>query len=290
MSLQVLTSVREFRAACDQVRASGKTIALVPTLGALHQAHYQLMKTGLKAADVLAVSVFVNPTQFGPDEDFERYPRDLEADVAMCAAQGASLVFAPSVREVYPAGARTTVEVASLADGLCGRGRPGHFAGVATVVAKLLIATGPCCAVFGQKDFQQLQVIHRLVRDLLLPVTVVEEPIVREADGLAQSSRNRYLSQAERRQALAIPRALEAAAVLFQQGESKPAALIQRAEQELRAAQLNPEYLELVNLRTLEPETSCVVSGEFGLFIAAQVGSTRLIDNHLFGRGAGEKN
>lgn len=279
----VLTTVKEFRIACDRVRAEGKTLALVPTLGALHSAHQALMRTGQVKADVLAVSIFVNPTQFGPGEDFERYPRDLQADVAICAEQGAELVFAPAPEEMYAADATTSVQVDALCRGLCGRHRPGHFQGVATIVTKLLIVAGPCMAIFGRKDFQQLRVIHRLVDDLLLPVEIVEQAIVREPDSLALSSRNRYLSVEERVHALAIPQALGAAVTAFNRGERNAEVLLGLAAAVLRAGGLTPEYVELVRIANLLPASGEIRSGEVGLFIAVRVGVTRLIDNAVLG-------
>jgi pantoate--beta-alanine ligase len=191
MSPQLVTTVAEYRAACDELRRGGQRLGLVPTLGALHHAHQELMRAALGAADRVAVSIFVNPTQFGPGEDFQRYPRDLDADLEACAAAGADLVFAPDVQQMYPSGEATRVRVNGLTDNWCGKSRPKHFEGVATVVTKLFAATGPCSAVFGRKDYQQLQVVKRMTLDLLLPVSIVEHPTQRDPDGLATSSRNR---------------------------------------------------------------------------------------------------
>src|SRR5271166_6001371 len=218
MSELIVSTVTEARSACDVARRRGADVAFVPTMGALHGGHVALLREARKRAEFVAVSIFVNPTQFGPGEDFARYPRNLEDDVSRLSGLGDVCVFAPSVGEMYPPGGQTRVRVGALAEPLCGRFRPGHFEGVATVVAKLLAVVGPCQAVFGRKDYQQLLVVRRMVRDLLLPVTVVDHPTVREADGLAMSSRNGYLSRDERTRALSIVRGLDAAARQFGAG------------------------------------------------------------------------
>jgi pantoate--beta-alanine ligase len=284
VSPRLIRALGEYRAACDDVRAGGERLGLVPTMGALHHAHQSLMRVARQHSQRVAVTIFVNPTQFGPNEDFERYPRDLDADLQACAAAGVDLVFAPERAEIYPAGEATRVSVSGLTDGLCGPFRPGHFTGVATVVTKLFAATGPCAAVFGRKDYQQLQVIQRLTRDLLLPVQIVEHPTERDPDGLAQSSRNRYLSPAERERALAIPRALSAVCERFAAGDRDAARLTALLRAELARAELSIEYAELAGARDLQP----VAQGELqprqaGAFIAARVGSTRLIDNVILG-------
>ncbi len=225
MSLEVCRSVAEFREACDDARRRGHHLGLVPTMGALHAGHMALVRAARDRASVVAVTIFVNPTQFGPNEDLDKYPRDFDGDLAKCRAEGAALVFAPAASEMYPEGERTRVRVSHLTDHLCGASRPGHFEGVATVVTKLLAVAGPCVAVFGRKDYQQLKVIERMTRDLLLPVEIVGHPIVREPDGLALSSRNSYLSPADRTRALAIPRALSAAVRAFDGGERRAGAL-----------------------------------------------------------------
>jgi pantoate--beta-alanine ligase len=284
---RVLTSVLDYRKACSELSGGGKRLALVPTLGALHHAHGALMRAARDHADHVIVSVFVNPTQFGPNEDFERYPRDLEADVELCAEAGVDLVFAPERQEMYPPGEATRVNVRGLTDVLCGPRRPGHFEGVATVVTKLFAATGPCAAVFGRKDFQQLQVIRRLVIDLLLPVQIVDHPTLRDRDGLATSSRNRYLSPEDRQRALALPRALSRVAQLFAAGERDAAQLEHTLLADLSGASLELEYATIAGIADLATVGhGRVESGAAGAFIAARVGSTRLIDNVILGLDA----
>jgi pantoate--beta-alanine ligase len=281
----VVHGVAEYRARCEALRAEGRRVALVPTLGALHHAHQALMRAARAEADAVLVSIFVNPTQFGPTEDFQRYPRDLAGDVAACEAAGVDLVFAPEVSEMYPRGDATRVKVSGLTEAWCGASRPGHFEGVATVVTKLFAVTGPCAAVFGRKDYQQLQVIKRLVTDLLLPIRVVEHATVRDADGLAASSRNRYLSQGERERALALPRALAAVCTSFADGMRDGRALRDILTGALAEAELEVEYAELVGSQNLAPFTTGgeVVAGEVAVLVAARVGATRLIDNVVLG-------
>jgi len=237
------------------------------------------------SGSAVAASIFVNPTQFGPGEDYERYPRELEADLAVCAAAGVELVFAPERSEMYLPGDATRVVVQRLTEVLCGPFRPGHFEGVATVVTKLLTLTGPCAAVFGRKDYQQLQVIKRLVDDLFLPVQIVEHPTVRDPDGLAASSRNRYLSADERERALALPRALSAVWRCFQAGERDVGRLGQALSDALGNAAVELEYASLADSRGLHSfaSGSLVVPGQAGVFLAARVGKTRLIDNVILG-------
>jgi pantoate--beta-alanine ligase len=284
MKPQLFTTLAEYRAACDELRRQGHRLGLVPTLGALHHAHQALMRAARGAADRVAVSIFVNPTQFGPNEDFQRYPRDLEGDLAACEAAGVDLVFAPALAEIYPPGEATRVRVSGLTDNWCGKSRPGHFEGVATVVTKLFAASGPCAAVFGRKDYQQLQVVKRLTADLLLPVTILEHPTLRDPDGLAASSRNRYLSPSERARALALPRALAAVSGAFQSGERRAERLAALVASSLAGAEIDLEYAALVD----SGELSRIGSGEIGVgqgavLIAARVGATRLIDNTVLG-------
>jgi pantoate--beta-alanine ligase len=249
-------------------------------MGALHAGHASLIRAASEAKSAVAVSIFVNPTQFAPNEDFARYPRTLEADCALAEAEGASIVFAPSVEELYPAGAATFVEVEDMSRRLDGQSRPGHFRGVATVVAKLLIAAEPDRAYFGQKDAAQVAVLRRMAADLLLPVELVVCPIVREADGLALSSRNRYLSADERSQALALSRALRQVESLAASGERLATVLIDAARQILAGqAPLRIDYIELVDASTLQPLDNALPGSLFA--VAAWVGATRLIDNTL---------
>lgn len=284
MSARCVSTLAEYRQACDELRAGGRRLGLVPTLGALHHAHQALMRAAREVADHVAVSIFVNPTQFGPGEDFQRYPRDLPGDLAACEAAGVELVFAPELSEIYPPGEATRVRVSGLTDEWCGRSRPGHFEGVATVVTKLFAATGPCAAVFGRKDYQQLQVVKRLTRDLLLPVQVLEHPTQRDGDGLATSSRNRYLSPAERARALALPRALAAVSGAFAAGERDARRLQDRLTRQLASADIALEYAALVDSQTLVPLLDGeLASGQGAVLIAARVGSTRLIDNTVLG-------
>jgi pantoate--beta-alanine ligase len=281
--MEILRTVAELRAWSRQKhRDGGKTIGLVPTMGALHVGHASLIQKAKESVEDVAVSIFVNPTQFGPNEDFDCYPRTFEADCALAETEGASVVFAPSVEELYPAGAATFVDVEGLSGRLDGQSRPGHFRGVATVVAKLLIASEADQAFFGQKDAAQVAVLRRMVADLRLPTQLVVCPIVRESDGLALSSRNRYLSPAERLQALALSRAVHQVETMFSAGERRSGALIEAARQIFAAEpEIRVDYIELVNWATLEPTESVQQGTLFAL--AAWVGSTRLIDNTILG-------
>jgi pantoate--beta-alanine ligase len=282
--LTVVRTIAEFRGACDAKRSSGSKLGFVPTMGALHAGHLQLVRAALRRTDRVAVSIFVNPTQFGPNEDFERYPRNLDRDVELLRGAGAELVFAPTPSEMYPAGEQTRVNVAKLGDHLCGPFRPGHFEGVATVVTKLFAVAGACTAVFGRKDYQQLKIIERLARDLLLPVEVVGEPTVRDTDGLALSSRNAYLSAEERERALVIPRSLAGAAQAFARGERRPGALIGPVREALAGAGLRADYAEIADPDQLFLLDSHASVGDRALVaLAAFCGTTRLIDNLVLG-------
>lgn len=282
--LQVLSDTSAFRGACDAARAAGARLGLVPTMGALHTGHLRLVEVARQRAERVAVTIFVNPTQFGPHEDFNKYPRTLERDVALLRNAGAHLVLAPTPEQMYPPGDATRVNVGALSRHLCGPFRPGHFEGVATVVTKLFALAGPCTAVFGRKDYQQLKIIERLARDLLLPVVVVGEPTVRDHDGLALSSRNAYLSPEERSRALAIPRALAAAAAAFAGGERRAARLIEPVRASLFAAGLRLDYAEVADSEALSPFSGDAAVGERAvLALAAYSGTTRLIDNLVLG-------
>jgi pantoate--beta-alanine ligase len=266
------------RAACRAARADQRRLGFVPTMGALHAGHISLVRAARRQCDSVAVSIFVNPTQFGPKEDFSKYPRAFERDRELLQAEGVGILFAPSDQEMYPPGATTFVTVEGLSEKLCGRSRPGHFRGVATVVAKLFNIVEPDCAFFGQKDAAQAVIIRRMVRDLGLKVEIVVCPIVREPDGLALSSRNAYLDPQQRRQATVLYRSLMRVQTLADRGESDSARLIAAA---LEAFKEEPEvrldYFEIVDRETLDP----VVTTSRGALVAvaAFVGSTRLIDN-----------
>jgi pantoate--beta-alanine ligase len=266
------------RAAVAAARCRDLTVGLVPTMGALHEGHASLIRAARAQTGFVVVSIFVNPTQFGPNEDFHRYPRPLEHDLEVCGRERADLVFHPPVDEMYPPGFRTFAEVTELQDGLCGASRPGHFRGVVTVVLKLFHIVGPDVAYFGQKDAQQARVIEQMVRDLDMPATVRVCPIVREPDGLALSSRNRYLDAEQRRQAVVLVRALEEARQRIEQGE-RDGATVQRgmAERIARTPGAVLDYAVVVDADTLRPLDW--LGGEVLLAVAVKFGATRLIDN-----------
>jgi pantoate--beta-alanine ligase len=282
VALPVFTTVAQVRAARAQVRAGGQRFALVPTMGFLHEGHVALMQEARRHADIVGVSIFVNPTQFGPNEDLSRYPRDLPGDVAKCEAAGVAWVFAPEPAEMYPAEAQTFVEVTQVSQGLCGERRPGHFRGVATVVTQLFAIFRPDVAVFGEKDFQQLQVIRALNRDLHLGVEIVGVPTIREPDGLAKSSRNAYLTPPQRSLAVSLSKGLMEARERYRRGE-RDAARLKEGVRDALPESVRLDYVELVDSRTLKPITK-VQEGVAGrLLVAAFVGTTRLIDNVSLG-------
>ncbi len=273
------------QAACREVRRAGKSLGFVPTMGALHAGHLSLVRAARARSQVVAASIFVNPLQFGPAEDFGKYPRTFEHDRQLLEAEGVALLFAPAPQEMYPEGAVTYVMVEGLSEKLCGRSRPGHFRGVTTVVAKLFNIVGPEVAFFGQKDAAQATIIRRMVRDLNLDVEIVVCPIVREPDGLAMSSRNAYLDPQQRKQALVLYRSLMRVQTLADRGECSAAALIAAAKgifAEEPGARL--DYFEIVDPDTLDPMAD--VSAGALVAVAAFVGNTRLIDNLLL-HGAG---
>jgi pantoate--beta-alanine ligase len=279
--MEILRTCAELRAWSRRHRNSGKTFGLVPTMGALHAGHASLIRAASVSTHSVAVSIFVNPTQFAPTEDFSRYPRTFDADCALAEAEGASVIFAPSVEEMYPAGAATIVDVAGIGDRLDGKSRPGHFRGVATVVAKLFIASEADLAFFGQKDAAQVAVLRRMTADLRLATEIVVCPIVRDHDGLALSSRNVYLSPAERTRALALSRAIRKGESLVVAGERSAEILIASAREILAAEpEVRVDYIELVNWATLEPAETAAPGTLLAL--AAWVGTTRLIDNAVF--------
>jgi pantoate--beta-alanine ligase len=275
----LLKTITETRDACERIRAAGKTLGLVPTMGALHQGHLSLVRAAQASCDAVAVSIFVNPTQFGPKEDFAGYPRSLEQDCRILEEAGVDLVFAPSVAEMYPPGASTFVDVAGPSERLDGASRPGHFRGVATVVAKLLHIFGPQRAFFGQKDAAQVAVLRKMVRDLQFPVQLEACPTVREPDGLALSSRNSYLNDEQRHQALVLYRALRSVRQEVQGGERDAGKLIAGA---LRVLAEEPavrvDYFSIVDPETLEDVPEVRPGGAL-VAVAALVGATRLIDN-----------
>ena len=280
--MNIIQTVHELRAWSRAKRKEGKTIGLVPTMGALHAGHASLIRAARERCGAVAVSIFVNPTQFGPNEDFARYPRTFDADCAVVESMGGDVVFAPAVGEIYPEGAETFVEVEHLGDRLDGRSRPGHFRGVATVVTKLFVAAEPDLAFFGQKDAAQVAVLRRMTADLRLGTEIVVCPIVREADGLAMSSRNVYLSAEDRKRSLVLSRSLRAVEKLFARGERNAEPLLTEALAIFASEPaVRVDYLALVDWATLEPVAKAQPGTLFA--VAAWVGETRLIDNTILG-------
>lgn len=278
--MKTIKTISELRRCLEEARAAGKKVGLVPTMGYLHEGHMSLIRRARADNGVVIVSIFVNPTQFGPGEDLERYPRDLARDSQLCSEAGADVIFAPEAAEMYPEGFQTYVEVCQVSQGLCGASRPGHFRGVATVVAKLLNIVGPCRAYFGQKDAQQLAVIRRMAEDLNMPVEIVPMPIVRESDGLAMSSRNTYLDEIERASSLVLSRALKLARRLIEKGERRAAELHQAMRTLIETEEFAEiDYVAIVNHRTMQP-VETVDSGTL-IALAVRIGRTRLIDNML---------
>jgi pantoate--beta-alanine ligase len=278
--VQEITSTAEMRAWADRARGAGQRIGLVPTMGYLHDGHLSLVAVARRRADACVASIFVNPLQFGPSEDLDRYPRDLPRDRAALRAAGVDVLYLPSAAEMYPPHFQTEVTVSRVTAGLCGRSRPGHFSGVTTVVTKLFNAVKPHVAVFGEKDFQQLAVIRRMATDLDTGIDVVGAPIVREPDGVAMSSRNAYLSADERAAARCLSRALAAARGALAAGARDAAALLAAVHAVLDAEPLaRVDYAELVDVESLEPVDRVV--GSAVLALAVFIGCTRLIDNTI---------
>lgn len=277
--MEVVHTIPELRAAVARARQAGRTIGFVPTMGCLHEGHLSLIRRAKQETTYVVVSIFVNPTQFGPSEDFSQYPRTFDDDRQGCLAAGADLIFAPSVADFYPADAATWVDVEGISAKLCGEFRPGHFRGVATVVAMLFNAAQPDIAVFGRKDLQQLAVIRQMARDLCFPVKILAHETVREANGLAMSSRNRFLSTEQRGQAAAIPAALAAAQALARTGVVD-ANQLQGAAKSVLLAQpaIKLQYCEIVDLTTMQPVAS-IADRSCAIAIACHLGATRLIDN-----------
>ncbi|MCC6074207.1 pantoate--beta-alanine ligase [Pseudomonas sp. GCM10022188] len=274
-------TVRELRAAVARARSEGKRIGLVPTMGNLHAGHAALVAKAAQRADFVVASVFVNPLQFGAGEDLDKYPRTLTADQETLLAAGCNLLFAPGAEEMYPDGmtGQTIVSVPGVSAGLCGASRPGHFDGVATVVTKLFHMVQPDLAIFGEKDFQQLAVIRKLVRDLNLPIQIIGEPTVRAADGLALSSRNGYLDEAQRASAPKLYQTLNQVAQALRAGTAEHSDLLAAANARLQEAGFVPDYLEIRNPLTLQPATGA--DRQLVILAAARLGTTRLIDNLL---------
>lgn len=284
--MKIFRAIEETRAACRQARAEGKRIGLVPTMGALHEGHLSLVRAARTQTNFVVASIFVNPLQFGPNEDFAKYPRTFERDRALLESEGVNLVFAPELDEMYPNGAATIVEVENLPQKLEGRTRPTHFRGVTTVVNKLFNIVQPDLAFFGQKDAQQVVIIRQMVRDLNMDVRIVVMPIIREQDGLALSSRNRYLNREQRSQALALYRALTRIQTMADRGENDTQKLLEAGRAVVaEEPEVRLDYLEIVDRETLDP-LSDIGNGAL-VAIAAFVGPTRLIDNIVL-MGAGQ--
>jgi pantoate--beta-alanine ligase len=278
--MRLIHTIGEMRAASRGARAGGARLGLVPTMGALHDGHLSLVRAARAKSDVVAATIFVNPTQFGPNEDFSKYPRNLQNDSALLEREGVELIFAPAVEEMYPTGAITWVTVEGMSDRLCGASRPGHFRGVTTVVAKLFNIAEPDVAFFGQKDAAQVAIIRRMVRDLNMPVQIEVCPIVREPDGLAMSSRNSYLNAGERSAALALYRSITRAEELFKSGEKDSEKLIAAGKKEFASQPaMRLDYFEIADPDSLQPVPA--VDGPALAAVAAYIGKTRLIDNIL---------
>jgi pantoate--beta-alanine ligase len=275
--MKICNRIEQIRFASRKARSEGN-LGLVPTMGALHEGHLSLVRAAKSKCDLVIVSIFVNPTQFGPNEDFAKYPRTFERDCELLDIEGVDLVFAPSVQEMYPVDAVTYVTVEGLSEKLCGRSRPGHFRGVTTVVSKLFHIVEPDLAFFGQKDAAQVAIIKRMVRDLNMAIEIVVCPTIREPDGLAMSSRNAYLTPGQRKSALVLSRALQRVQQVFEQGERNAAKLIEAGKQVItEEPSVRLDYLEIVDPETLEGVD--VASPKSLVAVAAFVGATRLIDN-----------
>lgn len=276
--MQLFHTIQEIRRFVAEQRSSGKQVGLVPTMGYLHKGHLSLVERAKQECDIVIMSIFVNPLQFGPNEDLDKYPRDLERDVQLAETSGVDAIFAPTVREMYPNPIYTYVTTEVLGENLCGASRPGHFRGVTTVVSKLFHIVQPDKAFFGQKDAQQLRIIQQMAADLNMPVHVIGCPIVREADGLAMSSRNVYLSSEERKQALSLNQSLQEAKTLFEQGVRSADVLIEHVRRRISQEPLaDIDYIQLVDMDRLSDIKQ--IAGESLMALAVRFGSTRLIDN-----------
>ena len=281
--MEVIKAVKDMQSVSDAFRLEGKTLSLVPTMGFLHEGHLELLRIAKKHSDVLIMSLFVNPTQFGPNEDYEDYPRDMEGDLLKARETEVDIVFSPSPEEMYPKGSQTIVHVGQVTNHLCGLSRPNHFDGVTTVVAKLFNITKPHLAVFGQKDYQQLTVISRMVMDLNMDIQIIGAPTVREEDGLAMSSRNSYLSSEERKSALSLKKSLDIAQRMIEGGETNAHAILDV----VRNLILDHPFTEIDYINVCDPvtlEDKDTLEGESLLALAVRVGKTRLIDNCVLHR------
>lgn len=278
--MEVIESVKEMKDRSLGIRGSGKNIAFVPTMGFLHEGHLSLLRAGKSRADVLVLSIFVNPTQFGPKEDFNEYPRDMEGDLSKADTAGVDIVFTPSAEDMYSEGFQTSIKIEKIPQHLCGLSRPGHFEGVATVVAKLFNIVSPHVAIFGQKDYQQLTVIRRMVMDLNMGIEIVGVPTLREPDGLAMSSRNKYLNSEERVSALCLKKSIDMALDYAKSGERDSAVIISSIRELILSHPFtNIDYVNICDPLTMEDKEK--ISGESLLALAVKIGKTRLIDNCL---------
>jgi len=280
--MRVIESIKEMQTHCESLRLSGKKISFVPTMGYFHEGHLSLMKYARKTADAVIASIYVNPTQFGPKEDFSKYPRNFERDAQMAESVGVDVIFSPTNQEMYPDAYQTYVDVEQITRNLCGLSRPGHFRGVTTVCCKLFNIVKPHSAVFGKKDYQQLAAIRRMVADLNMDLEIIGLPTFREADGLAMSSRNVYLSKEERISALTLVGALKKAQKLYREGERQAGLMIREAKALIEGAEFTDiDYIKICDTTTLEDVDT--IKGEVVMALAVKVGKTRLIDNSVLG-------
>lgn len=281
-NMRVIRSIREMQTTSESLRNSGKIVAFVPTMGYFHEGHLSLMREGRKRGDCLVVSIYVNPTQFGPGEDFERYPRDLERDLNLAEGVGVDVIFTPEDGEMYPERYQTYVNVEKVTQNLCGIFRPGHFRGVTTVCAKLFNIVKPHITIFGKKDFQQYVTIRRMVKDLNIDLEVIGMPTVREADGLAMSSRNVYLKPYERESALSLSRSLKMAKEMYEKGERDAGKIVAEVKNYIeKHPYTKVDYVKICDVETLEDVT--YIEGETVVALAVRIDKTRLIDNYVFG-------
>ncbi|MGO9138681.1 MAG: pantoate--beta-alanine ligase [Syntrophales bacterium] len=281
--MKIISSIREMQAFSESARNSGQKISFVPTMGYFHDGHLSLMREGRQRADCLAISIYVNPTQFGPSEDFEKYPRDFERDKCLAGDVGVDVIFYPENKEMYPEHYQTYVNVENVTENLCGMSRPGHFRGVTTVCAKLFNIVKPHCAIFGEKDFQQLAAIKRMVLDLNMDLDIIGMPIVRESDGLAMSSRNVYLKADEREGALSLSRSLNIAKDMYDRGERDVAVILAEVKKYIEHhPHTKIDYAKICDTTTLKDVKR--IESESVLALAVKINKTRLIDNYVFGK------